>query len=114
MSKLKFTIVFLEPAEEFLEEIEPKAKSKLIGQVEKAKLGLDPKVFKKLDAHIWEFRTEYLRLQYRLLAFWDKRDEGFTLVIATNGFIKKTDKVPGRELDRANTIRRRYYEKINK
>jgi phage-related protein len=114
MTKLKFKTVFLEPAEEFLAEIEPKAKIKLIGQIEKAKLGLDPKVFKKLDYHIWEFRTEFMRMQYRLLAFWDKRDGEYTLVVATNGFIKKTDKVPDRELDRANKIRKAYYEKDDK
>jgi len=71
-------------------------------------------VFKKPDGHIWEFRTEHMRMQYRLLAFWDKRDEEFTLVVATRGFIKKTDKVSGLELDRANTIRKMYYEKVSK
>lgn len=114
MGVLKFNTVFLEPAEEFLTGIEPKAKLKLIKQVEKAKFGLDPKVFKKLDGHIWEFRTEHMRMQYRLLAFWDKRDDKFTLVVATHGFIKKTDKVPGQELERANSIRKAYYEKVNK
>jgi hypothetical protein len=29
----------------------------------------DPKVFKKLDNDIWEFRTEFKKLQHRLLAF---------------------------------------------
>lgn len=112
MSRLKFTAVFLEPADAFLKQIDPKAKAKLIYQIEKSKSALDPKVFKKLDESIWEFRAEHKRIQYRLLAFWDKRDDEFTLVVATHGFIKKTDKVPGQELERAHKIRNLYYEKV--
>ncbi|MFD1003127.1 hypothetical protein ACFQ21_27625 [Ohtaekwangia kribbensis] len=32
---------------------------------------LNIKFFKKLKDDIWEFRTEYRGVQYRLLAFWD-------------------------------------------
>ncbi|MCH8496320.1 MAG: type II toxin-antitoxin system RelE/ParE family toxin [Balneolales bacterium] len=44
-------------------------------------------------------------LQIRLLAFWDKTDSKETLVIATHGFIKKVDKIPGNELNRAVRLR---------
>ena len=50
----------------------------------------DPKLFKKLEREIWEFRSKYLGIQIRLLAFWDKEDNKETLVLATHGFIKKT------------------------
>ncbi len=50
--------------------------------------------FKKLDDLIWEFRTKYKKTYYRLLSFWDKTDKTETLVIATHGIIKKTDKIP--------------------
>jgi phage-related protein len=59
---------------------------------------------------VWEFRTLYNGLQYRLLAFWDKTDGIDTLVIATHGIIKKTDKVPQKEIEKAEKIRTSYFE----
>ncbi len=73
----------------------------------------DPKLFKKLKKDIWEFRTQYLGLQIRLLAFWDKTGDKETLVFATHGFIKKVDKVPANEIDRAVKIRERYFNNKN-
>lgn len=49
------------------------------------------------------------------LHFWDKSNGNNTLVIATHGFIKKVDKVPTNEIDRASRIRAKYFEnKLNK
>jgi len=42
------------------------------------------------------------------LAFWDKRKKIGTLVIATNGFIKKTKKSPKVEIKRARQIMELY------
>ena len=47
--------------------------------------------------------------QIRLLAFWDKRSNIDTLVIATNGFIKKTQKTPKKEINKAEQIRKEYF-----
>jgi len=74
----------------------------------------DPKIFKKLQNDIWEFRTKYASLQIRLLAFWDKSDNKKTLVIATHGFIKKTEKISTNEINRAVKIRLKYFEKKQK
>lgn len=46
----------------------------------------------------------------RLLAFWDKTDNKETLVIATHGFVKKVDKVPSNEIERAERIRDKYFK----
>jgi phage-related protein len=70
----------------------------------------DPRLFKKLKKDIWEFRTQYLGFQIRLLTFWDKTDGKETLVFATHGFIKKVDKVPANEIDRAVKIREKYFD----
>lgn len=48
-------------------------------------------------------------MQYRLLAFWDKVREIDTLVIATHGFIKKTQKTPPKEIAKAEEIRKIYF-----
>lgn len=65
---------------------------------------------RKLKDDIWEFRTLYRGLQYRLLAFWDKSSNKETLVISTHGFIKKKSKVPENEIQRAIRIRTKYFE----
>jgi len=74
----------------------------------------DPKLFKKLDGEIWEFRSKYLGNQNRLLAFWDKTDKTATLVLATHGFVKKDQKVPKKEIDKAERIRQEYFANKNK
>ena len=52
--------------------------------------------------------------QYRLLAFWDKVNGTDTLVIATHGFIKKTQKTPPKEIAKAEEIRTRYFNAKDK
>jgi len=69
---------------------------------------------KKLQNDIWEFRTKYGGLQIRLLAFWDKSDNKETLVIATHGFLKKVDKVPAKEIDRAVRLKDNYFNSKQK
>ena len=106
----RFEIELLEEAREFLLGIDTKARYKLIFNIDKSKKFNDPKVFKKLDNDIWEFRLEFKKLQHRLLAFWDKRNNKQTLVVCTHGFIKKTDKVPKSEIERARQLMRKYFE----
>ncbi|MBK9225483.1 MAG: type II toxin-antitoxin system RelE/ParE family toxin [Ignavibacteria bacterium] len=74
----------------------------------------DPRLFKKLQNDFWEFRTKYAGLQIRLLAFWDKMDNKKTLVVATHGFIKKVDKVPANEIDRAIKLKEKYFNEKQK
>lgn len=59
-------------------------------------------------SEIWEFRTKYDKMTYRLFAFWDK--EGKTLVVATHGMIKKTQKTPLGEIAKAERMRKEYFE----
>lgn len=61
---------------------------------------------------IWEFRTSWQGMAYRLFAFWDK--DGETLVVATHGLVKKTQKTPKSEIKRAQAIRKEYLESKNK
>lgn len=87
-----------------------KHRTKILQHVRRAQFHHDPKLFKKLNEEIWEFRTLYAGLQYRLLAFWDKTDKKQTLVLATHGFIKKTSKVDRKEIDKAERIREVYFK----
>lgn len=100
MEKL-FEIVFLEEAYDFLKCLDRKHYEKILYNIRKSQVENDPELFKKLNEDIWEFRTLYQGLQYRLLAFWDKRDKTNTLVVSTHGFIKKRNKVPDNEIQKA-------------
>jgi phage-related protein len=109
-----FQTQFLEEADKFIAGLDPKTIKKIFYNIDLAEQTNDPKLFKKLQHDIWEFRTKYAGLQIRLLAFWDKTDNKETLVIATHGFIKKVDKVPPNEIERAVKIRTKYFENKQK
>lgn len=49
-----------------------------------------------------------------LFAFWDKMDKNDTVVISTHGLIKKTDKIPKSEIERAEKPREKYFNHKNK
>jgi len=110
-----FEIEFLEEAFEFLNNLEKKHYEKILYNIRKVQVEQDPELFKKLNDEIWEFRTLYKRLNYRLFAFWDKTDTGNTLVVSTHGTVKKRRKVPESEVLKAKQIRIQYFkDKENK
>ena len=109
----KFQVQFLEEAVEFLESLDEKARDKVIYNIQKARFSNDKELFKKLQDEIWEFRTLFNRNHYRLFAFWDKTGQTETVVISTHGLIKKTDKTSSGELEKAERIRKLYFERKN-
>lgn len=109
--KAKFEIEFLDQAIDFIDKLDQKSRDKIIYNLDKSRYVNDPKLFKKLDDEIWEFRTKYSGKQFRLLAFWVKTKGKMSLVIATNGFVKKVSKVPKSEIEKASKLRTKYLEK---
>jgi phage-related protein len=70
---------------------------------------MDKELFKKLEnSEIWEFRTLFNGSCYRLFSFWDTETE--TLVIATHGIVKKSQKTSPKEITKAEEIRKKYFE----
>lgn len=110
MNTPKFKVEFLEEAIVFLESLEEKVRDKIIYNITKASFINDSELFKKLTDEIWEFRTIYNKSHYRLFAFWDKEDKLKTIVISTHGLIKKTNKTPQEDLEKANRLRKKYFE----
>ena len=104
-----FETKFLEEANEFISTLDSKTIQKIFYTIDLAEQTNDPRLFKKLQKDIQEFRTKYAGIQIRLLAFWDKTDNKETLVLATHGFIKKVDKVPSNEIDRAVRLKDKYF-----
>jgi len=110
-----FETIFLEEADEFMATLDQKSRKKIMFNIRVAEQTNDSELFKKLNVNIWEFRTKFLGKQLRMLAFWDKSDKEQTLVLASNGFVKKTQKTPATEIERAERIRLKYFqEKENK
>ena len=109
----KFKVEFLPEAVEFMDSLDQKSQQKIYYNIKKAQFTNDPELFKKLNENIWEFRTLYNKTHYRIFAFWHKLNGQQTLVFATHGLIKKTDKTPKTDLEKAERIRAQYFEQIN-
>lgn len=89
MNGPKFNVQFLEEASLFLDALDEKVREKIIYNITKSRFTNDKELLKKLNEHIWEFRTLYHKTHYRLFAFWDKSIGSDTLIIATHGIVKK-------------------------
>ena len=98
----------LPDAIEFLENLDEKTREKIYYNMKKAQLINDNELFKKLNEFIWEFRTLYHGKAYRLFSFWDKTEGKSTLVVATHGILKKSEKTPLKAIKKAEEIRRQY------
>lgn len=84
-----------------------KARAKMLYNIGKSMYHTDSEVFKKLEnSNIWEFRAINNGVSYRLFSFWDT--DGETIVVATHGIVKKQQKTPKREIERAESIRKEY------
>ena len=65
--------------------------------------------FKKLvdTEEIWECRIQFASKAYRIFCFF----EANSVVILTHGFVKKTQKTPQQEIERAEAYRRDYLKR---
>ena len=106
-----FETIILEDADEFIQTLDKKTRKKVFYNVRVAEQTNEPELFKKLNENIWEFRTKYLGRQIRVLSFWDKTEKTKTLVLASNGFVKKSKKTPKSEIEKAERIRKKYFDK---
>jgi phage-related protein len=105
----KFEVEFLKEVFDFLDQIDEKARDKILFNIDKSKVKTDNKLFKKLNPDIWEFRTLFNKKQYRLFAFWDKSNKKGTVVIATHGIIKKTQEAPKKEIKKATELMDKHF-----
>lgn len=110
----KYKIILTAEVRNFIKSLPPKAAKKVAYNLNVVAGGMiDKELFKKLTGtNIWEFRTLYAGICYRLLAFWDTEED--RLIITTHGFVKKTDKTPAKEIDKAEQSRRLYFEQKKK
>ena len=80
----------------------------LIRQVER----IPEKFFKHLTttSGLYEIRVEYQSNIYRIFCFFDKGK----LVVLLNGFHKKTNKTPKKEIELAEKLRKEYFHEKEK
>ena len=96
---------------EFFESLKPEVQKKfnwtlgLIATLDR----IPEKYFKHMtnSEGIYEVRVEYASNIFRVFSFFDKGN----LVILVNGFQKKTQKTPKKELELAEKLKREYLEK---
>lgn len=105
-------VILLPEAENFTDKIEKSAKRKLFYAIRKTKLRLFGDWFEKLKntKDIFEFRVQDSNKFYRLFAFWDKTGEKETLIVCTHGLIKKTNKIPKQDIEKAKLIKDKYFK----
>ena len=94
------------PVEEFLDSLNAKQAQKVLWvlKVVQELPRVPVQYLKKLEGteDLWEVRAEFGGDAFRLLGFWDAG----RLIILTNGFAKKTQKTPEREMALAEQRRR--------
>ncbi len=68
--------------------------------------------FKKLigTEEIWECRVRFGSNAYRIFCFFADN----SVVVLTHGFMKKSQKTPGHEIEKAEAYRRNYIERRRK
>lgn len=105
-------VIFLKKAEEFIGELDEKARNKLFKAMRKTQARIQGHWFKKLKGTngIYEFRVDEDSKFYRLFAFWDKEEKSETLIVGTHGIAKKTNKTPTNEIQKAERLKQEYFD----
>lgn len=98
------------PAEEFIDGLDPKMKAKVFGRLELLeehgnRLGMP--YSRHLEDGIYEVRTPQGNDITRVLYFFAIGNR----ILLTHGFVKKTQKTPPREIERAKRIRASWKER---
>lgn len=113
---VNFTVLFYEtkngrkPAEEFLLELDPKMRAKMVRIIQLLAVNgndLREPYSKELEDKIFELRAKVGSNISRVLYFFVVGKQ----IILTHGFIKKTQKTPKREIERAKAYREDYKER---
>ncbi len=99
MNKINFKLT--DEAKEFLINCDPEIRKKFAFAFNKTAEGFTGRWFEKLEGYenLWEFRISHNNNQYRLFACWDKNQK--SIIILLNGFLKKDQKTPSKEINKA-------------
>ena len=106
------SVKMMPEASQFLESVDDKTRKKVFFHIRKTISGIKGDWFRKMSGSndLYEFRTLHNKNHIRLFAFWDKTGETQPLIICTHGIIKKTGKTPLKEIKKAESLMKRYFE----
>jgi phage-related protein len=106
LPEMELKVIILEEALDFIKSLPKPVGDKIYDNIHRIESGeRNAEIFSKLEGtEIWEFRTLFSKVKYRLFAFWDPGRRSF--VIVTHGIIKKTQKTPKKEIEKAERIRK--------
>jgi phage-related protein len=113
--KRPIKVRFLKEAEKYFLTLSEKIQKKFLISFEKTETGYKGKWFQKLKNTdgIYEFRQYDHQKFYRIFAFWDS-EEKETLIVATHGIDKKSNKTPKKDIKKAEQIKQKYFENKHK
>ena len=105
-------IILLPEADKFVDEIEKSARKKLFYAIRKTKMRIYGDWFEKLKSSrgIFEFRVKDNNKFFWLFAFWDSSGDTESLIVCTHGLIKKTNKTPKHDIEKAEKIKEKYFK----
>jgi len=105
-------IIALPQAEEFLDNVEENVRKKFFHAFRKTQQRIFGNWFKKLVGtnELFEFRVDNNGKYYRLFAFWDTRESNQTLIVASHGLLKKSNKTPKSDIEKAENIKQNYFK----
>jgi len=99
------------PVEEFIDSLPPKAAQKAAWVLSLAEdMDILPSSYlKKLvdSDDIWEFRLQYSSNAYRIFCFF----AGKSVVVLTHGLVKKTQKTPHKEIEKAEVYKQDFLKR---
>lgn len=99
------------PVKEFLDKLDLSVFQKVIWTFEllKSQTRVSTEYLKKMKNtdEIWEVRIKKGSNAFRIFCFFDNEE----LVVLTNGLIKKTQKTPKKDIQRAERYKRDYFER---
>jgi phage-related protein len=117
---MNYTVEYIElengrkPFEEFVLALPIKDRAKIFEtiayflELKTQNLPIKENVSKHLEDGIFELRTSLADKIARSLYFYQKGAK----IIITHGFVKKTEKTPRKEIEKARTLRRKYNERV--
>jgi phage-related protein len=113
--KKPIKVRFLKEAETYFLAQNEKVQKKFLLGFEKTETGKKGNWFEKLKSSdgIYEFRQSDHQKFYRIFAFWDSSKKE-TLIVATHGIDKKSNRTPPKEIKKAEEIKKKYFATKNK
>lgn len=111
MEKVREVVLFEDHFNEFVKSVPRKAKVKILAFIDVLEyIDVIPANYLKHiegTSGLYEARVDFGNDAYRIFCFFDRG----RIIVLLNGFHKKTQKTPRKEIQRALHLRKKYYER---